>query len=150
MPDVQVGSIIEYHFYYDLEDGYVFDSQWILNGELFTRKAAFSLVPYDRFEVRWSWPGGLPAGTQPPKIDAMHVVRMTSENIPAFEVEDYMPPANELKMRVDFTYSDSGFEENPEKFWKKYGKKTYGSIDSFINRRAAMEHAVSEIVSSTD
>ena len=150
MPDVQVGSIIEYRFYYDLEDGYVFDSQWIINDELFTRKANFSLVPYERFELRWSWPSGLPAGTQPPKMDPMRVVRMTAENIPAFQLEDYMPPANELKMRVDFTYSDSGFEENPDKFWKKYGKKTYGNLESFINRRAAMEHAVAEIVSPTD
>jgi Domain of Unknown Function with PDB structure (DUF3857)/Domain of Unknown Function with PDB structure (DUF3858) len=150
MPDVQVGSIIEYHFYYDFEDGFVFNSQWILNEQLFTRKANFSLVPYSRFEVRWSWPSGLPPGTKPPAIDPMHVVRMTSENIPAFQEEDFMPPANELKMRVDFSYSESGFEENPDKFWKKYGKKTFGNVESFVNRRPAMERAVAEIVSPTD
>lgn len=150
MPDVQVGSIIEYRFFYDLEDGYVFDSQWILSDELYTRKANFSLVPYDRFEVRWSWPGGLPAGTQPPKEDPQKVIRMTAQDIPAFQVEDYMPPPNELKFRVDFTYSDSGFEENADKFWKKYGKKTDDKVESFVNKRKVMEQAVAETVSPGD
>ena len=30
VPDVQVGSIVEYHFNYDFEDGYVFNSYWPL------------------------------------------------------------------------------------------------------------------------
>jgi hypothetical protein len=97
MPDVQVGSIVEYYFNYDLGDGYVYNSLWILSGELFTKKAAFSLRPYDRFPVQWSWPAGLPDGASPAKQDADKVVRMTATNIPAFQTEDYMPPENELK-----------------------------------------------------
>ncbi len=150
MPDVQVGSIIEYRYYYDFEDGYVFDSQWIISDELFTKKANFSLVPYDRIEVRWSWPSGLPKGTEPPKLDPSRVVRMTAQDIPAFEIEDYMPPPNELKYRVDFVYNESGFEDNPDKYWKSYGKKTNGKIESFVGKRGAMEQAVSGIVAPGD
>src|SRR6266481_5707484 len=36
LPDVQVGSIIEYHYTYDLNEGYVYNSHWILSEELFT------------------------------------------------------------------------------------------------------------------
>ena len=39
VPDVQVGSIVEYHFNYDYEDGYVFGSYWLLNDQLFTKTA---------------------------------------------------------------------------------------------------------------
>lgn len=46
MPDVSVGSIVEYHFNYDFEDSYIFNSRWILSEELFTRHAKFSLKPY--------------------------------------------------------------------------------------------------------
>jgi len=31
---------------------------------------------------------------------------MEATNIPAFLTEDYMPPENELKARVDFIYED--------------------------------------------
>src|ERR1700732_110547 len=43
VPDVQVGSIVEYFFNYDLADGYVYSSRWILSGDLFTKKAFFTL-----------------------------------------------------------------------------------------------------------
>src|ERR1700740_2215815 len=33
MPDVQVGSIVEYHFNYDFNDNYVYDSRWILSDD---------------------------------------------------------------------------------------------------------------------
>jgi len=34
MPDVQVGSIIEYHYTNNLQEGLIFDSHWILSEEL--------------------------------------------------------------------------------------------------------------------
>jgi hypothetical protein len=99
-PDVQVGSIVEYHFNYDFEDGYIFSSYWAISDDLFTRKAAFSLVPYPEFAVRWDWPAGLPAGSEQPKIGLDKIVRMTATDVPAFQEEDFMPPENELRYRV--------------------------------------------------
>jgi hypothetical protein len=49
VPDVQVGSIIEYHYNIDFEDYYIFRSYWILSEELFTKRAVFTLKPYDRW-----------------------------------------------------------------------------------------------------
>src|SRR5262249_12267145 len=43
LPDVQVGSIIEYHYTYNMQENYVYDSHWILSDDLFTRHAKFSL-----------------------------------------------------------------------------------------------------------
>jgi len=67
LPDVQVGSIIEYRYTEDMAENYVYNSLWILSDELFTKHAKFSLRPNKDFALRWSWPVGLPAGTQPPK-----------------------------------------------------------------------------------
>jgi len=151
MPDVQVGSIVEYHFNYDFEDNYVFDSLWVLSEELFTKRAKFTLVPYRQFAVRWSWPAGLPAGTVPPKEDPDHVIRMTTQNVPAFQVEDYMPPEKELQLRVNFVYSpDESPEKNPDKYWKEFGKKENGRVEKFLGKQKAMQEALGEIVSPGD
>jgi len=150
LPDVQAGSIIEYHYTYDLHEGYVYDSHWILSDELFTKYAKFSLKPNKDFALLWSWPVGLPAGTAPPKREPTGPVRMEARNIPAFQIEDFMPPENELKFRVDFTYTDGDLEKEPEKFWKKYGKKLNDRAEGFMGKRKAMEQAVAQIVSAND
>jgi Domain of Unknown Function with PDB structure (DUF3857)/Transglutaminase-like superfamily len=149
LPDVQVGSIIEYHYTYDLQEGLIFDSHWILSDELFTKHAKFSLKAYPEFMLRWSWPAGLPAGTPPPK-DERGVIRMETQNVSAFQIEDYMPPENELKMRVDFTYSEHDVEREPDKFWKNEGKKLNGRVESFIGKRKALEQVVAQAVSVSD
>jgi len=151
LPDVQVGSIVEYHFNYDLEDDYVFGSLWVLSEELFTKKAKFTLKPYQRMSVKWSWPAGLPAGTQPPTEDPDKIIRMTTQNIPAFQVEDYMPPENELKLRVEFVYSeDTAIEGDQAKYWRQFGKKQYDRVESFTGKSGAMQQAVSQIVLPND
>ena len=150
IPDVQVGSIIEYHFNYDYEDHYIFDSHWVVSDQLFTRSAKFSLKPYPEWAIRWSWPAGLPAGTVPPKQDPDNVVRMAAHDIPAFEVEDYMPPENELKYRVLFLYSQESLEMDPVKYWRKYGKKRYDALESFVSKRKDLESFVSGVVSPND
>lgn len=152
VPDVQVGSIIEYHYNIDFEDYYIFRSYWILSEELFTKRAVFSLKPYDRppWTVQWSWPAALPKGTEPPKEGPDHIVRMTTENVPAFVTEDHMPPPNELKYRVVFTYHDEVPEMNVDKYWKQFDKKKNGQVEGFIDKRKAMEEAVAGIISPGD
>ncbi len=151
MPDVQVGSIVEYHFNYDFEDNYIYDSLWILSAELFTKRATFSLVPYERFSVRWEWPAGLPAETAPPAQGSDHKIRMTTQSVPAFQEEDFMPPENEVKFRVDFIYSEEiSIETNPDKYWKQFGKKENSRVESFAGKQKEMQQAVSGIVSPSD
>ncbi len=150
IPDVQVGSIIEYHFNYDMEDYYLFHSLWMISADLFTRKAVFSLRPYAEYALQWNWPAGLPEGTIPPKEDADHVIRMTCVDIPAFQREDHMPPEHEVKFLVNFVYSRDGFESDSDHFWKKYGKKEYDITEKFMDRRKAMEQALDQIISPSD
>jgi hypothetical protein len=151
LPDVQVGSIVEYRYVYDMAEHWVFDSSWILSNELFTRYAKFSLKPNKQFALRWSWPLGLPAGTSPPEqVPSTSVVRMEVHNVPAFLVEDYMPPQDQLKFRVEFNYSEANHETEPEKFWKQQGKKLNGKVESFVNKRKPMEEAEAQIVAPSD
>jgi len=152
LPDVQVGSIIEYSFTTDLGEYMLFDSHWILSNELFTKKAQFSLKPYkgtyQMFSLRWSWQG-LPPGAVP-KEAPDHIIRMEANNIPAFQTEDYMPPQDELKSRVDFIYEEGFAAKDQDSFWKQVGRTRNGQLESFIGKRKAMEQAVAQIVSPND
>jgi hypothetical protein len=152
LPDVQVGGIIEYCYTVDMKEYFIYDSHWILSNELFTKRAEFSLKPYQssfaQFNLRWSWQG-LPPGSEA-KEGPDHIIRMQAANIPAFHAEDFMPPANELMSRVDFIYSQDLPTKDPETFWKKVGKTRNDQLESFIGKHKAMEQALAQIVSPSD
>ncbi len=151
LPDVQVGSILEYSFTVDLR-GNLFDSHWILNSELFTKRAQFSLSPfqgnYMPMSMRWTWKE-LPSGAEP-REGPDHVIRMEVSNIPAFVAEDFMPPENELKSRVDFIYQNGPAEPDPDKFWKSTGKAWNYALEFFLRKHKAVEEAAGKMVSPND
>jgi hypothetical protein len=152
LPEVEVGSIIEYSFTIDFAEHKLFRSNWILSDALFTKKAQFSLKPYQgayvKYTLRWSW-HDLPPGAVP-KEGTDHIIRMEASDIPAFQTEDYMPPANELKSRVSFIYEEGVTPKDQVDYWKQVGKKRNDELESFIGKRKAMEQAVAGIVSQND
>jgi len=152
LPNVQVGDIIEYRYTYDLSDQFIYGSRWVLSDPLFTRYARFSLKPYkseySNMRLRWTWQG-VPAGSQP-KEGPDHILRMEAHDIPAFQVEDYMPPPSELKARVNFIYDDEYLDPDADQFWRHVDKRRYEFLEGFIGKRKAMEQAVSQIVSPSD
>jgi hypothetical protein len=150
LPEVGVGSIIEYRYWRNQDAGYVFDSHWILSQELFTQHARFSLVPSNYYALRWSWPRGMPEGTASPAKQKGRI-QLETHDVPAFVTEELMPPENQLKYRVDFVYFDqSAVSEEPVKFWKAIDKDQFHRVEKFTDRRKAMEHAVAEIVQPGD
>src|SRR5580693_6699420 len=160
LPDVQVGSIIEYRYTLDWNDRssygspliFLFGSQWILSDPLFTREAKFSLKPFESrgqpVSLRWT-SQDIPTGSAA-KEGPDHVIRLEAENIPAFQVEDFMPPPNQLKARVDFIYETEYLETDADQFWRHVAKKRGGVLESFVGKHKAMEQAVAQIVSPSD
>jgi hypothetical protein len=152
MPDVQAGSIIEYFYTINFHEGYFFSSNWILNDRLFTKAAKFSLKPnHDDYNpISFRWMEHLPAGTPSPKQNPDNSVHLDVTNIAAFQPEDFMPPQDELKARVDFIYSYDPFENDPVKFWKKVGKKRNDALEGFVSKRGPIDAAVGQTVSPGD
>lgn len=93
LSEVQTGSIIEYR--YTRTTRSLYDSRWILSEELFTKRAKFSLRPNRHYTLQWHWPRGLPEGTSPP-VQEQTTVRLETQNVPAFQIEDFMPPPEEI------------------------------------------------------
>jgi Transglutaminase-like superfamily len=143
---------VEYRYTMDLKDRRVFSSHWILNSNLFTRTARFSLKPYVStyvpVKLRWSWQGLAPGIS--PKEGPDRIIRMEVANFPAFQEEDFMPPPNEVKSRVDFIYESEYRETDPDPYWQHVGKKQNEIVEHFIDKRKAMEQAVAQIVSPSD
>lgn len=150
MPEVHVGSIIEYRYTDEMKSSYwVYDSYWLLSADLFTKYAKFSLRRAPSLALRWSWPNGLPVGSEPPK-DEWGMLRLEARDVAAFQVEDFMPPERELKLRVDFAYDSWNREIDMEKYWQKYGKWRFESNEKFLDKRKAMEQALATIVQPSD
>ena len=149
LPDVQVGGIIEYYYKINFVEGFVFDSRWILSEALFTRDARFSLKQFEGpgMHLRWTWQ--TPVGSEP-KVGAHGIVGMEAHNIPAFQEEEYMPPENELKARVDFVYESDLPLSDPDKYWQRLGKQRNEALEGFVDKRKPMADAVSQIISPAD
>lgn len=146
LPEMQVGSIIEYR--YTRESSPDMISQWILSDELFTKHAKFTLRLNRNLGLQWSCPLGLPQGTQPPREDH-GLISLEANNIPAFHQEEYMPPENQMKYRVEFVYSRHP-ESDSDKFWKDFAQAEYSYVAEFIKPRKGIEAAAAQIVSPSD
>jgi hypothetical protein len=153
LPEVQAGCVIEYFYTIDLSERYIIDSHWILSNELFTKAANFSLKPFTSnylpYGLRWVWQN-MPPGAPQAKEGPDHVIRLQVTNIPAFPTENLMPPEDEMKARVDFSYSLDEPDTDANRFWSKAGKRMNGHLEAFIGKRKSMEQAVSEIVQPND
>ena len=177
LPEVQVGSIIEYKYKVRRPSYLLYDSRWVVQRELSTRKAHFSLRPYAGRAIALIWSGGcaprrarvllrpyarraiawtlsgLPANKAPERRKD-GTIHLELENIPAFAEEEYMPPADILKPRVAFFYLSSFPGEKEVKtsgdFWKQFCKWVHKGTEEFIGEHKAVKRVVAEIVNPAD
>ena len=159
LPNVQVGSIIEWK-YTEYWDDWVFAPHWVLQDDLLTKHAKFAFIPMfkqnhyiedsrgqilDRVYYTLI---GLPQSTAI-KTTANNRMELELNDIPAFEEEDFAPPADVLKMRVNFYYGTDKMGK-PQEFWKNEGKYWSKEVDKFAGHSGAVAAAVSHTVSPTD
>lgn len=162
MPDVQVGSIIEYRYEINYNDNIVIAPQWYVQSELFTRKAHYKWRPTtkelgnDRGMINSiAWLPILPAGTAVKETTypgtsmkaEQKVFEVNCDNVPPAPDEDYMPPIGSLTYRVLFYYT---IYRSPEEFWKGEGKRWSKDQDKFIGPGHGVKAAVDQITSPSD
>jgi transglutaminase-like putative cysteine protease len=164
MPDVEVGSIIEYRYKLRYSDGYFMHPDWYIQSDLFTRKAHYTWKPTsetlvssdDQLTNSIAWTPVLPPGVElkqthlPPTSQFMNgqlVFDLDVHDVPPAPSEEFMPPVSSLSYRVLFYYSP--YLTSAE-FWKNQTKRWAKARDKFIGPGSAVKDAVKAIVQPSD
>ena len=159
LPNVQVGSIIEWKYTEYWED-YVIAPHWVVQDDLFQKHAKFTFVPFlkaghyiedSRGDIKdrvYHQPIGLPENAVI-KTSADNRMQLELKDVPAFEEEDYAPPSEMLKMRVNFYYGSDKMAK-PQDFWKTEGKYWTKEVDKFASRSGTVIAAVAQATNPSD
>src|SRR5437660_865772 len=143
-------GVIEFFYTVEYKSVWIRDSHWIISQELFTRHAKFTLRQYEGDEsLNLRWSQHLPSGMSSPKQGPDGIVRLEVDSIPAFQREEFMPPEDDLKARIDFIYfrTYEASEPDANKYWKKIGKSRNGELEDFVGRRGTIQQAIGQIIS---
>ncbi len=167
LPDVEVGSIIEYRYQLRYDDNYFYAPSWFVQTELYTRKGHYLWRPTGEQLVSKSergeqltnaiaWTPMLPQGfevkqTRTPSGNSYQEGQVTIElnihDIAPLPDEEYMPPLSSLTYRVLFYYSPY---RTADEYWKNEGKGWSKVNDKFIGPGNKVKAAVAELVGPTD
>ncbi len=148
LPDVQVGSVIEYRYKTTWDTSMLYDSLWNVQEWLPVRDTDLSLHYDTNSGYGVSWQTYFLDKDSQPK-DSKGVVTLTLHNIPGMEKERYMPPEKELRARVEFTYFEGTMKKNDE-FWKDKAKVWSQSAEDFMNKKKAAQNEIASLVGDSD
>jgi hypothetical protein len=157
LPDVEVGSILEYRLEIRYDDDMLSSPRWEIQQPYFVHKAHYSFQPFAYMERvttshgqaanRLMWAVVGPKDTKVVENDLTHHYTFDISDVPATPTDDWMPPLNSLNWKVDFYYTPytSGAE-----FWQKEGKRWGKEADHFAEPTNTLHEAAAKIVSPGD
>jgi transglutaminase-like putative cysteine protease len=164
VPDVKVGSIIEYRYFYRYPDDVFYSPpRWVLQEELFQKRVRFSYIPSSIVYsgsinhslanehgtiVGVGWTGRLPNGVAPKVIELPKTqIELETQNVPPFIEEDHTLPTAELKWNVQIYYRTN---ETREAWWKNEGKIWNKSVEKFVGKTDGLNDVVAKVTVPTD
>ena len=154
LPDVQVGSIIEYKYQLRWDKGVAFPARWILQEELFQKRAKYSFAPYKHEVLVGGLDGSkvgyttfLPPGSK--VVLKYDHYDLEIADVPAFVEEEYSPPSDEMKYRVRFYYERANLNGTDD-FWAMESREWNGSLGKFISHSAYVDDQVKQLLAPSD
>jgi hypothetical protein len=156
LPNVDVGSILEYRLQIRYEDNTVSSPTWGIQQKYFVHKAHYSFEPTRDLDGITNSRGDL-ANHLMYALIVGNDVKMKHEmtghytldvvDIPPIPTDDWMPPLNTINWRAEFYYSPytSGIE-----FWRSEGKRWAKETDRFADPGKTLKNAVAELVGPSD
>ena len=168
LPIIGVGSIVEYKYkiwwpshgmscmgswmYSVLPPSALLSNSWVIQRDLFTRRAVFSTRPGTVGGMLWWTWNGLPPGIEP--RDDHGLIKLEVRNIPAFRKEEFMPPEEEVRERVRFFYVNTlvkGFKKDSyDWYWKNVGESWGNYEERLMAKSKAIEQAARETLADND
>jgi hypothetical protein len=162
LPDVQVGSILEYRYVLAYEDNLVVAPEWYIQQPLYVRKAHYQFTPSDRLILgehggsteSLAYTPALPKGVEvkeslapTTRVGAQDkAYSLDIENVQPIAIEEFMPPMHSLSYRVLFYYTNV---RTSQEYWKEEGKYWSHEIDGFMSP-GKLAAAAGGIVAPTD
>jgi Domain of Unknown Function with PDB structure (DUF3857) len=159
MPDVQVGSIIEYRWKLRYDDNYFTPPSWYVQQPVFVHQAHYHFQPTatsrtlmntDAWGHEMASAGLFYTKFLPPNADVKQQVDgydLAVQNIPALPDEDFMPPFRSFSYRVVFYYSPW---RSTDDFWKNQGKYWSKDVDRFAEPNGKIHEALQQIIAPGD
>ena len=166
LPDVQVGSILDFRYSLRYSDRLFYPPHWAVQSELFQRKESFKFIPYEGDLIMAhgvigsgvAWTSYLPNSIKPElhtrpmsslasKRQSASWVDLEMKDVPALIQEPYMPPERALRYRVDFYYQTLG---NQQEYWKQEGKYWNKDVEGFVNHNNDVKAALGQVVAASD
>jgi hypothetical protein len=165
LPDVEVGSIIEYRYKFRLDDDHFSSPDWYIQSDLYTRKAHYEWKPTDKQLISSddrgqltsgiSWTRILPPGmelkvTETPGttlVSGRHIFDLDVHDVAPAPSEEFMPPLSNFTYRVLFYYTPY---RTGEEYWKNEGKHWAKVQDKFIGPNSGVKAAVNDLTSPSD
>lgn len=154
LPDVQVGSIIEYRYKVRYDDNSAVPPRWYIQSDLYLRQGHYRFVPttHDLIVAHGNISNGgalsyyhtLPKGVQVTSGNTGY--ELTVKDIPPLPDEEFLPPTRSFSFRVLFFYT--AYHDQAD-FWRNEGKYWSKSGDEFINSKALRE-AAAQLTASGD
>jgi hypothetical protein len=166
LPDVEVGSILEFRYVLRYDDDRFIAPSWFIQSEYYTRKAHYLWRPTDQQLITKNehgeeltstvaWAPILPKGVEVKQSrltggaygPSQASVELNIQDVPPIPEEEYMPPIGSLTYRVLFYYSPY---RTMEEFWKNEGKSWAKSTDKFVGPGPKVRDAVGQLVAASD
>jgi len=159
LPDVEVGSIIEYRYSTRIADNMYEAPDWYIQGDLYLKSAHFIWYPTskdlsnERGRVTTiTWFPILPAGVKIERHDIprsssfsdgpIQYFELTIKNVPPQAKESFMPPIASYSYRVLFNFTA---ERTTAEWWKAEGKDWSKRLDSFADPNSELKRDTAAI-----
>lgn len=159
LPDVTVGSIIEYRYSTRINDNVYESPTWLIQGDLYLKNAHYMWYPTSETlhnshgELHFiSWFPILPKGAEIvhheiPGAGArglpQYTYEVTVKDVPPIIDEEYMPPLANYSYRV---YWNMISERDGDDYWKSEGRDWSKNINSFTNPNGDLKSATQQII----
>jgi hypothetical protein len=161
LPDVQVGSIIEYRYATRYNDQVYAPARWYIQGELYVKSAHYAWYPTTLPLIDGdaglpinaiSWFPILPVGakivqTHPPAGDPLSpnktIYDLVVHDIPPQPKEEHMPPIANYGYRVLFNFTPY---TSVAEFWKAKGKHWTKEADKFAGPNGDLKKATQDVI----
>ncbi len=166
LPNVEVGSILEYRYDIRYDDNHFSSPMWQIQKPYFVHKAHYSFLPFEAFKAGNAatasnlyltdergravntliWWKRLPGGADI-KTDVSGRYSVDVTDVPAIPDEDWMPPIESYLYKVFFYYKAAG---NATEFWLNEAKYWQKDVDHFAEPSKAIHDAVNGLIAPSD